>query len=115
MADDAAAIQKALDECTVTFMPKGAYLITKTLTVRRGTSLVGVARHLSRLLPPKEGIGTDGSPLPLLQTEKGHGRVVVAFLMVVTWEHLVNTFGVLWQNNDEVGDGAPPPIAAVFV
>ena len=100
-ADDTASLQRALNECSVTFLPKGAYLISRPLVVRSNTSLIGVARHLSRLLPVKEGIGTDQQPLPIIQTETGKGQIVIAFLMVVTWEHLVNTFGVLWQNNDE--------------
>lgn len=44
--DDSAAIQKAIDSSRDVFVPKGVYLLSRTIQLKKDTRLFGVARHL---------------------------------------------------------------------
>ena len=107
--DDTAAIQKALDTPgAVVLLSKGFYRISKTLNITAGgaTSLLGVARHLSVLMPVSDGLvssatasGAEGSA-PILRVSNPSDRIVISMFTIVTWEHLSNTYALDWHNHN---------------
>ena len=48
--DDTKAIQKAINENEIVFLPKGYYRVTDTIKLNTETKLVGVAKHLSIIM-----------------------------------------------------------------
>lgn len=70
LADDTAALQKAIDENEIVFLPKGYYRVTDTLRLKPNTKLVGVAHHLSTIMarPPFGALGSGDGPKPLVET-----------------------------------------------
>lgn len=133
--DDTAALQQALNDAAasirtqakgviaagsnVVFLPRGHYAITSTLNVPPGVALVGVAKHLTVVLPLHES-GLDAEPLlrrsdgvtkPMVLVE-GYGAdagagasasagasagSVVAFLSIVVWNTASNTSALHWH------------------
>jgi hypothetical protein len=114
--DDTASLQEAMDDtrCAVVFLPKGYYAVTKTLQMRPNTSLIGVSRLLSNIVPhssvaphvfeaarprPRSSAVTKKTPngrlsraagaaWPLLQTAAGATDAsTVAWLSVIVWHH----------------------------
>ena len=51
--DDTAAIQRAIDDHEVVFLPKGCYLLTQTLELKPHTKLIGVGQTMSLLVPAR--------------------------------------------------------------
>jgi hypothetical protein len=72
-ADDTAAIQRALDENDVVFLPKGYYRITQTLQLHDGSRLVGPGRHLAWIVVTRDegDFASRAAPAPMLRTAKG--------------------------------------------
>lgn len=68
--DDTQAIQRALDENRTVLLPKGFYRISGTIRLGKDNALLGVGRHLSRLLvrPGEAHFDAPGSPRPALAT-----------------------------------------------
>ncbi|MBG0789912.1 MAG: hypothetical protein H0S80_05365 [Desulfovibrionaceae bacterium] len=50
ISDDTNALQKAIDENEVVYIPKGYYLVRDTLKLRENTKILGLAKHLSIIL-----------------------------------------------------------------
>jgi hypothetical protein len=68
--DDAEAIQRAIDESEVVFLPKGAYRVSRTLRLRAQTCLIGISPAYSIIAPLPDGDFADPQhPRPVLQTE----------------------------------------------
>lgn len=70
VSDDYRAIQSAIDENDVIFLPKGYYNISKTLKLQSHTKIIGVGKHLSVIMS-RSGITNSLSidaPMPLIQT-----------------------------------------------
>ena len=83
LADDTDALQRAIDERTTVFLPKGYYRITRTLKLRPDTRLVGVASHLSVIMArdPSKWIDANGRAAPLVETSDApDGRTVIAYV-----------------------------------
>jgi len=82
--DDAEAIQRAIDEHDIVFLPRGKYRVSRTLRLRPGTKLVGVHRVFSVLtaLPAEGGdFGDPADPKPVVRTsDDSTARTVLAFL-----------------------------------
>ena len=90
-ADDTAAIQKALDDREIVFLPKGIYCVSKTLRLRPQTKLIGLHRCFSVLLAtvrPGGDFADPNRPRPLVQTaDDADAETVLAFLkLAVTYE-----------------------------
>jgi hypothetical protein len=69
--DDAAALQRAIDEHETLFLPKGAYRISKTLRLKPRTRIIGVSQAYSMLCPVSvEGgdFNDPARPQPALRT-----------------------------------------------
>jgi hypothetical protein len=67
--DDAAAIQRAIDENDAVFLPKGEYRLSRPLLLKSHTRLFGISNVLSVLLPiwSPEFLDTE-HPAPLIDT-----------------------------------------------
>ena len=86
MADDTAALQRAIDENEVVFLPKGYYRVTDTLRLRPRTKLIGVAHHLSTILarPPYGALAAGSPPRPLVETaDTAEADTVLAFVGIL--------------------------------
>ncbi len=82
-ADDTDALQRAIDENEVVFLPKGYYRVTKTIRLRPNTKLLGVAQHLSIIMArdPSGWFGSSDKPMPLVETaDDSSAQTVIAFL-----------------------------------
>ncbi len=86
ITDDTAALQKAIDENEVVFLPKGAYRITKTLRLRPGTKLFGICASYCMIVPAAVEGGdftTPEDPKPVIQTaETEQPGTILAFFSV---------------------------------
>lgn len=68
--DDTLAIQSAIDENEIVFLPKGYYMVTDTLRLKPNTKLIGVAQHLSVIFV-RDTVGVFGdcnNPIPIVET-----------------------------------------------
>jgi hypothetical protein len=83
-SDDTDAIQRAIDENEIVFLPRGKYRVSRTLNLRPDTKLVGVGRVYSVLsgLTAEGGDFSDpADPQPLVRTaDDAEARTVLAFL-----------------------------------
>ncbi|OHD63468.1 MAG: hypothetical protein A2096_17295 [Spirochaetes bacterium GWF1_41_5] len=80
LTDDTKALQKAIDNYEIVFLPKGYYLITSTLRLKSNTKLIGTHHHLSQIISREQFFGgTYGTPL--VQTaDDASAQTVIAFL-----------------------------------
>ncbi len=79
VTDDAAAIQRALDEHDAVFLPKGRYRLGRPLVLRPGNTLVGAGRTFTLLLPLHGAalFRDAGAPNPLVDTADAAGATTV--------------------------------------
>ena len=99
-ADDTQAIQRAIDENEIVFVPKGYYRVTKTITLHSKTRLVGVAQHLSLLLVRNaEGDFADAdNPQPVVQTvDDRHADTVFAFCGIYVAREMGGAYAMEWR------------------
>ncbi len=67
--DDTDALQNAIDENEIVFLPKGAYRISRSLRLRADTCLIGLHSAYSIIAPLPEGdFANPADPRPVLQT-----------------------------------------------
>lgn len=97
-ADDTEAIQKAIDENDVVFVPEGWYRITKTLKMREGSVLVGLHPFstqfvLSESTPAFSGFG---SPVPMVESSKG-GNDIFTGIGICTGGYNHRAVGMKWM------------------
>ncbi len=84
--DDTAAIQKAIDENEIVFLPKGYYRVTDTIRLRPNSKLVGVAHHLSTIMTraPYGTLAEGDKPKPLVQSvDSTDADTVIAFVGIM--------------------------------
>lgn len=81
-ADDSQAIQRAIDENEIVFLPKGCYRLTRTLELRPNTKLIGLGQHLSILVATGQEAFGSGEDLPVLvrTADSADAETVLAFL-----------------------------------
>ncbi|MBT3377929.1 MAG: hypothetical protein HN742_27915 [Lentisphaerae bacterium] len=94
-SDDTEALQQAVDENDVVFLPKGYYRITGTLKLRPNTKLIGLAQHLSVVMArdPDGEFGRSDHPKPLVETaDDGGAETVIAFLGMRFPREVVNAY-----------------------
>lgn len=91
-ADDTEALQRAIDENEIVFLPKGYYRVTRTITLKASTKLVGVAQHLSTIMTREELNN------PVLATEDAStGDAILAFCGVYSPAEFTNTYTLDWR------------------
>jgi hypothetical protein len=81
-ADDTAAIQKAIDEHDVVFLPKGYYRLTDTLRLKPRTQLLGLIHPFSVLMQRGSwGKLAAEKPMPLIASpDDADAKTAIAFL-----------------------------------
>jgi sugar lactone lactonase YvrE len=98
VTDDTAAIQKAIDQHAVLYVPMGRYLVTDTIHLRADTVLIGL--HPSRtqfdLRDESPGFEGVGAPRALLEAPKG-GRNMVTGIGLFTGGSNDRAVGALWM------------------
>jgi hypothetical protein len=106
--DDSAAIQKAIDENEIVFLPKGYYCLQQTLRLRPNTKLIGVAYHLSILMTrsPFGSLQNAKDPQPLVDTaDSAQADTYLAFVGISVPYHAeqkvpgdtVDFYALRWQ------------------
>jgi hypothetical protein len=99
IADDTAAIQRAIDENTVVILPKGYFRVTRPIRLKAGTRLVGISRNLSNLVAAGSDTFSDADdPQPVLVTpDSAAAAPWVAFLTVHAPIDLPGAYAVEWR------------------
>ncbi len=98
-ADDSTAIQRAIDEKEIVFLPKGCYRLARTLELRPHTKLIGVGQHLSILLTTGEGAFADAEdPAPLVRTaDTADADTVLAFVGLLAPSNVPGATALHWR------------------
>ena len=81
LTDDTAAIQRAIDEHDVVFLPRGCYLLSRTLELRPQTKMLGVGQAFSLLVAARSGAFADAAkPAPMVRTaDTAEAETILAF------------------------------------
>jgi hypothetical protein len=98
--DDSAALQRAIDENEIVFLPKGLYRVTRTIRLKPNTKLVGVGQHLSMLLARgQSGDFSDvAHPKPMILTaDDRNAPTVMSFCGVGTMEDAIGAYPLNWR------------------
>jgi hypothetical protein len=98
--DDTAAIQRAIDEREIVFLPKGCYLLTRTLELKPRTTLLGVGQTISLLIPAKSGAFADAkNPSPMVRTtDTADAATVLAFFGFYTPANVAGAQSLHWRS-----------------
>lgn len=100
--DDTQAIQKAIDENDVVFLPEGWYRITNTIRLRPGSRLIGLHPFSTQLVlaestPAFSGFG---SPVPMLVSSQG-GDDILTGIGICTGGYNNRAVGVKWMAGEK--------------
>lgn len=100
LADDTAALQRAIAENDIVFLPKGCYRLTRTLDLKPHTKLVGAGQHLSILLAAAEGAFADpAAPAPLVRTaDTADAGTVLAFCALWAPRDVPAAWALHWRS-----------------
>ncbi len=98
-ADDTAALQRAVDAHEIVFLPKGCYLLSRTLELKPRTKLIGVGQTISLLLPSPTGAFADAAhPAPLVRTaDAANAETVLAFLGLYNPRQVLGAQSLHWR------------------
>lgn len=98
--DDTAAIQRAIDEHEIVFLPKGCYLLTRPLELKPHSKLIGVGQTFSLLAPAKSGAFADAkNPAPMVRTaDAADATTVLAFLGFYTPQNVEGAQSLHWRS-----------------
>lgn len=100
VTDDWEALQHALDNHVVVFLPKGFFRLGRPLLLRKtGGALVGVGRTLSILMPPSDppaGSPFKRSEQPIVDVHAD--GVTLSHLTIATWDHLP-AYAMHWRGS----------------
>lgn len=78
IADDTAAIQKAIDEHPTLYVPSGRYLVSDTIRLKPDTVLIGLHPSTTQfdIADSTPGFQGPGEPKPLLEAPRGGSNIV---------------------------------------
>jgi hypothetical protein len=98
--DDTAAIQRAIDAHEIVFLPKGCYLLTRTLELTPQTKLIGVGQTMSLLVPARSGAFADAAkPAPMVRTaDSADAATALAFLGFYTPANVEGAQSLHWRS-----------------
>jgi len=100
--DDTDAIQRAVDEHEIVFLPKGRYAVSKTLRLRPDTKLIGAHRCFTWLVPVDRAGGDfhdPAQPAPVVRTaDDARAETVLAFLGIRTLEDSPAAYCLRWRS-----------------
>ena len=98
--DDTAALQRAVDQSEIVFLPKGCYLLTRPLELKPHTKLIGVGQTISLLVAASTGAFADAErPAPLVRTAGSpDAATVLAFLGLYTPSKVTGAQSLHWRS-----------------
>jgi hypothetical protein len=98
--DDTAALQRAVDEHEIVFLPKGCYLLTRPLELKPHTKVIGVGQTISLLVPARAGLFASAeNPVPLVRTaDAAAASTVLAFLGFYTPSNVTGAQSLHWRS-----------------
>lgn len=96
--DDTAAIQKAIDEHEVIYVPSGDYIVSNTIALRPHTVLIGLHPSATQfdILDSTPAFQGPGAPKPLLEAPRG-GNNIVTGIGVYAGGINSRAVGALWM------------------
>jgi len=100
--DDTQAIQKAIDENDVVFVPEGWYKITNTIKLRKGSRIIGLHPFatqfvLSESTPAFSGFG---SPVAMVESSEG-GDDIFTGIGICTGGYNQRAVGMKWMAGEK--------------
>ena len=100
--DDTKALQEALNQEKVLYFPQGMYRITDTLTIREGSSLIGMSPITTQIIiiDDEKAFAGFGTPKGLLETEKG-GFVMINGIGLDTAGKNPRAAGLIWKAGEK--------------
>lgn len=104
VADDAPAIQKAIDGNRTVFLPKGVYALSQPLRLKAHTRLIGVSNVLAVLTPlaGAPAFRDVRAPAPLVETEDDpKADTMLAFVMLRTPVAYPALYALRWRAGRE--------------
>ncbi|HUB34691.1 MAG TPA: glycosyl hydrolase family 28-related protein [Bryobacteraceae bacterium] len=102
VTDETAAIQKAIAEHPVLYIPSGAYIISDTLKLRPDSVLIGLHSDQTQfdILDSTPGFQGPGAPRPLLEAPRG-GHNIVTGIGLYTNGINSRAVGALWMAGED--------------
>ncbi len=100
VSDDTEALQRAVDENAVVFLPKGIYRVSRTLRLGAKTKVVGVGKAFSVIaVRGDEGFFTDAKqPRPVIQTaDAADAETVMSFCGVYVPREVPGAYALQWR------------------
>jgi len=100
VADDTQALQRAVNENEILFLPKGIYRITRTLRLKPNTKIIGVHKAFSIIaVREDEGYFTDSAkPKPLVETaDSKDADSVLAFCGLYVPYEVPGAYALEWS------------------
>ncbi len=98
--DDTAAIQRAIDENQIVFLPKGYFRISRPLVLHSDTRLIGAGSTLTNLIPdPRAAAFSNASnPQPLVTTDNDpRASTELAFLQLRAQVDAPGVYALNWR------------------
>ena len=98
LADDTRAIQEAIDNHDVIYVPQGWYRITKTLKLRPSTRLIGLHPFGVQFRLPESAAAFSGfgGPVPMVESSEG-GSDIISGVGINTGAYNYRAVGVKWM------------------
>lgn len=99
VSDDTAALQRAIDESEIVFLPRGCYRTSQPLELKPRTKLIGVGQHLSLIMPLPTGAFADAAkPAPLVRTaDTADADCIVAFVGLYAASDVPGATALHWR------------------
>ena len=100
VADDTAAIQRAIDASEVVFIPKGYFKVSKPLLLRSRTRLIGVSKTLSNIISSStaSAFSDPSNPSPVVQTvDDPEASTILAFLQIRAPVDAPGAYALNWR------------------
>lgn len=100
--DDTDAIQRAIDENLVVFVPEGWYEISRTIKLRKGSKLIGLHPYATQFVlkdgtPAFSGFG---APVPMIESSEG-GDDIFSGIGICTGAYNNRAVGVKWMAGEK--------------
>lgn len=97
VTDDTKAIQAAIDQHDVIYVPQGWYRITATLKLKNKTALIGLSPVATQFIlqDNTESFGSFGPPKPMVESSKG-GNNILTGIGISTAASNTRAVGLKW-------------------
>ncbi len=98
VTDDTKAIQAAIDQHDVIYVPQGWYRITETLKLKEKTALIGLNPVATQFIlqDNTESFGSFGPPKPMVESSKGGGNILTG-IGISTAASNTRAVGLKWM------------------